>query len=496
MSRIVVLDKELCNTKKCSLECQKVCPVNRKGDECIKIEKTAVVNESLCIGCSICTKKCPFSALSVVNLPEELKEEPIIQFGKNSFRLFRLPIPVKGVVGLLGPNGTGKTTALKILSGQLKPSVEWKDLIKMHRGSELQDYLERLADREIECAYKPQILAKAEKVEDSALIKKLELENCLGRKAEELSGGELQRLAIAATIEKEADIYYFDEPSSFLDVRQRLNVAKAIRELAENKFVVAVEHDLATLDFLADRIHIFYGTPSVYGIVSKPYVVRNGINTFLGGYIKEDNVRIRDPVVFQRGFEKILKRDMLVSFSHLHKSYGSFELKIEKGEIYSGEVLGILGPNGIGKTTFAKMLAGIVDFEGSIDRKIKISYKPQYLEAKFGGKVREIVSDAFLINQLNLEKLLEKNVKNLSGGELQRVAIALCLSQSADLYLLDEPSAYMDVDQRLAVAKLIQNLPGCRSHRPRPSVPQLPLGQGNAILRLAWKARKSRDAFR
>jgi ATP-binding cassette subfamily E protein 1 len=221
-----------------------------------------------------------------------------------------------------------------------------------------------------------------------------------------------------------------------------------------------VEHDLATLDFMADRVHIFYGEPGVFGVASKPYIVKKGINSFLNGYVAEDNMKIREKTVFEEvepGRAK--KKATLTSFENIHKSYDGFDLKIKEGELYKHEALGVFGPNALGKTTFAKILAGEIPFTGSISDKIRISYKPQYISSDFEGKVSEMlgkVNDDIIL-KLGLDKLMEKIVKNLSGGELQRVAIALCLSKEADLYLLDEPSAFLDVDQRLVVAKLIKS---------------------------------------
>jgi ATP-binding cassette subfamily E protein 1 len=115
-----------------------------------------------------------------------------------------------------------------------------------------------------------------------------------------LSGGELQRLAVAATMCREADVYLFDEPSSYLDVKQRLVVAKAIRSLkADQKIIIVAEHDLAIIDYLSDQICIFYGEPAVYGIVSNVHGVRTGINIYLEGYIRDENVRFRkEAIVF------------------------------------------------------------------------------------------------------------------------------------------------------------------------------------------------------
>jgi len=490
--RIAVIDYDLCKPDKCgNFLCARLCPINRDGIECItkkerqegsKKRTVPVIIENACIGCGICVNRCPFHAISIVNTPEQLQEKPIHRFGENGFALFRLPVPAKGVVGLLGPNGCGKSTALRVLSGQLEPNLgsekpAWSDLIKISRGTELQSYLEQMQNKKIRTVLKPQNISMlpavvkgtvGQFVDDKELIAKLELDHCLEQELGELSGGELQRVAIAAALSKDADIYYFDEPMSYLDVRQRFNVAKAIQDLAEKKLVMVIEHDLATLDFLADRIHIFYGVPGTYGIVSKPYSTKQGINTFLDGFVKEDNVRIHDPISFdhsvQEGSRK--KRTVFLSFSDIRKNYASFSLSIDQGDIMENEVLGIIGANALGKSTFAKILAGEVEAEGEISKKARISYKPQYLdkEGKFPGTVAEYIDSqeisheqfTLLAKQLDIEPLLEKQMADLSGGELQRVAVIVALSKECDMFLLDEPSAYLDVNQRLAVAKAIR----------------------------------------
>lgn len=500
--RIAVIDRELCKPEKCQLICQRSCPIVRSGEDCILYEagedgkKRIKIDESLCVGCGICTKKCPYGALSVVNLPKQLSEPPVHRFGPNDFALFRLPFPSKNeIVGILGPNGMGKTTALRILAGEVEPNLGEFDsdtplskVSEMFRGTELHGYMNSLESKEIKTSIKPQRVdqipsvfkGKVSKLLESADERKIVndaakdfcIDGLLERDVSELSGGELQRVALIACMAKDADIYYFDEPTSFLDVHQRMETAKLIRKYCENKSVMIVDHDLAALDFMADKIHIFYGVPGVYGIVSKPYGVRLGINTFLDGYIKEENVRFRDePISFLNTsiIDRSVSQKIVVSFDGVKKKFGdSFSLSVNSGKLHEKEVLAVLGPNATGKTTFAKMLAGEIKPDGGdLSESVSISYKPQYIKTEFEGTVRELLSsvksitDSYkveILRPLGLEKLLEKYVSDLSGGELQRVAIAMCLSRDADMYLMDEPSAFLDVEQRLALSKLVNKI--------------------------------------
>ncbi|MDO5844991.1 MAG: ATP-binding cassette domain-containing protein, partial [Methanocorpusculum sp.] len=133
-----------------------------------------------------------------------------------------------------------------------------------------------------------------------------------------------------------------------------------------------------------------------------------------------------------------------------------------------GEVLGIVGANGIGKSTFAKLLAGVeTPDDGNKFDTVTVSYKPQYVTAESSDTVEFTLRQATkkfdssyyqheILEPLGLMQILQSEVKNLSGGELQRVAIALCLSRDADLYILDEPSAHLDVEQRLVTTKVIK----------------------------------------
>ena len=156
---------------------------------------------------------------------------------------------------------------------------------------------------------------------------------------------------------------------------------------------------------------------------------------------------------------------------HLQKTFKGFKLAIEPGDIKRGEIVGILGPNGIGKTTFAKILAGVEETDDKQKLgELTVSYKPQYIAPDYQGTVMELLmsvaKDNFtsswykteIAQPLRLQALMDRNVMELSGGELQKVAIAACLSRKTDLFLLDEPSAYLDVEERLNMAKTLRRV--------------------------------------
>jgi len=489
--RIAIINRDRCQPRKCSKECEYFCPPVRTGDETIVfVDSKPLITENLCVGCGICVRKCPFGAITITNLPEEM-EDPVHRYGQNGFALYGLPVPVNGrVTGILGPNGIGKSTAISILSGILKPNLgkdaSWDDVLQHFAGSILGDYLQRVVDKGVKTSYKPQYVDRIpksysgmvsgllEKTDErgalSDLTSRLGISKLMDREISSLSGGELQRVAIAATAARDADFYFFDEISPYLDIYQRINSARILQSLAKEKAVMVVEHDLALLDLLADNVHLIYGVPGAYGVITRPKGVRVGINQYLRGNLPEENVRFRDTAI---GFEVHAPRiekeiPTLIAYNAFAMQYSSFRLEAEPGIIRRGEVVGILGPNGIGKSTYIKILAGVEKpTSGSFESQLKISYKPQYLKADSDMTVRSLlrsVASNFdssyyqteILKPMGLEPFMDQILTELSGGELQRVAITACLSREADLYLLDEPSAHLDVEQRMLSAKVMR----------------------------------------
>jgi ATP-binding cassette subfamily E protein 1 len=530
MKKVYLVDYDSCNLRFCGRQCIKKCPItlsnarlkpNEKKQEIpIWVQKSTNqvrINDTSCLKCGVCANVCPPRAIYVKNILEEPNElGPTHKYpnvdDKEGFRLYNLPTLISGKVsGLCGPNGIGKTTVLNIISGKLKPNfgnsnlkpnqIQWKDVIKKVKESEMRNHFINLSRNDRKIAYKQQVLRvlfekyqgkkvinilSAENEVSSLFFKKiqdyLDLSAFSDRILEQCSGGELQRFAIASVLIKDADIYIIDEPCTFLDVQKRIKLAQLLRERAkglgtEKKCpILVVEHDLAILDYLSDIVQLFYGVPHQFGIISKPLTTKKGINAYLTGYLMAENIEFREK---EYGFKRSTsgrtwsKAKIFARYGKISKTFESFDLAVNPGTIYASEILGIVGENGCGKSTFAKILAGELqpdlgsEFEGI---QASVSYKPQYITQDSSQNVRDFIIERAqtynfseeilrtLYRPLGVDKLFDLQISTLSGGELQRVFICSCLAKSSDLYILDEPSAYLDVEERIHIGQIIRTI--------------------------------------
>ncbi len=398
------------------------------------------------------------------------------------------------MVGILGPNGMGKTTAFNALSGRLVPNLgdyrgepDWDAVLQSLPRGELRDFLTEVKEGRITVAVKPQNVDRLpqrvqgkvgdllRRVDERGMCNQLAvdlgIDHLMDREISQLSGGELQRMALAATLLRDAEVYFLDEPSSYLDIHERLRIVRIVQRLSEERRVIVIEHDLAVLDVLADLVHIVYGTKGAFGIFTPARATRTAINAYLDGFLPEQNVRIRQkPITFLGHRDrKVETGSPVVKWGGLEKQLGEFHLTAGQGAVHRAEVVGVVGPNGTGKSTMIKILAGEHDYDaGWVSGSAKISYKPQHLDldidgtvqlwldSELGPKWRTGEFNVNVIRALGIDQLLPKRVKRLSGGERQCIAIAVCLGRDADLYLLDEPSAHLDANARMEAAKAIR----------------------------------------
>ena len=314
------------------------------------------------------------------------------------------------------------------------------------------------------------------------ILDHLDIHPIASRTLNQCSGGELQRFAIAMVLVQDADCYLIDEPCTFLDIKKRIQLARLLQERAEGFGeekeypILVVEHDLTILDYLSDMIHLFYGRPHKFGVIANIQTTKAGINSYLNGFLKTENVEFRkNEITFKRSTtaRKWDNAKVFLDYNALTKSFDSFRLDVEAGRIYEGEILVIVGENGTGKSTFAKILAGKLNADDKSNYKDinkYISYKPQYITRDYEGTVKDFIMEysknydfsdnmiKILYRPLGVHKLFDSNVKDLSGGQLQRTYICACLAKRANLYIIDEPSAYLDVEERLHISSLIRSM--------------------------------------
>ncbi|KKN21018.1 hypothetical protein LCGC14_0929680 [marine sediment metagenome] len=535
MKKVYLVDYSRCNLRFCGRQCIKKCPItlsnarlkpNKKKQEIPiwfqKSTKQIKITDERCLKCGICVNVCPAKAIYVKNILEEpLGLIPTHKYPKNNekkqsiegFRLYNLPTLISGkVTGLCGPNGIGKTTVLNIVSGNLKPNfgrtdikseeIQWNSVIKNIKESEMRNHFTAISHGNRKIAYKQQVLRVLfEKYQGKTVLEIINSENdgvspkffqnimdyldihaISERFLEQCSGGELQRFAITLVLIKKADIYVIDEPCTFLDVKKRIKLAQLFRARAQGFGgeepcpVLVVEHDLAILDYISDIIQLFYGEPHQFGIISRPLTTKKGINAYLDGYLKAENIEFRET---KYGFKISFSgrtwsnAKIFTQYGKMSKTLGSFRLDVNPGVIYASEILGIVGENGCGKSTFAKIIAGEYEpDEGSEFDGIPavVSYKPQYITQNTSQSVKDFIIEhaqnynfseemlRVLYRPLGTNELFDKPLSTLSGGELQRVYICACLAKRADLYLLDEPSAYLDVEERIHIGQIIRTL--------------------------------------
>jgi ATP-binding cassette, sub-family E, member 1 len=229
--------------------------------------------------------------------------------------------------------------------------------------------------------------------------------------------------------------------------------------------LIVVEHDLLILDYLTDYLNIFFGAQGAFGAVSGVKTSKEGVNAYLHGFLREENIRIRDKELdFNFTKNAAISGNKIGGWPDFNIKFESgFELDVKAGDIRQNHVVGILGRNGTGKTTFVKALVGEIETsDGKLGLGLDVSYKPQYLFTDDDIIVRDVCFKEKINKKMkslfNLGVLESKKVCELSGGELQRFSVARCLAKNADVYLIDEPSAYLDVEERISVAKAIKEV--------------------------------------
>lgn len=478
-TRVPIIDASRCQPNKCNFECGLACPVNKRGTKCVELvdiedigntRRIARVNESVCIGCGLCAssakKGCPFDAVKMVQIPNELEGEQVHRYGENGFRLYRLPrLRQNTVIGILGRNGIGKSTLVAILKGNIVPpcgSVKSPETCAMLEGISVGRLTTFVKEQKIiEFAKKNRTMRF--NFDLSPLGAFLDMHELDGKTPREMSGGQVQRLMCFLALTSSSDILVFDEPMNHLDVHMRLRMAEAIRSVSHNRTVIVIEHDLTMLDYLADTVHILYGTPGAFGVVSHPMTASHAIRAVFEGYIKVDNMRFRDHIISLSGLDLNEQTELEdcapISLPKTIVHAGSFSCTFLGGFVPSRAALVvIIGENGTGKTTLVKHFASTLGSSIAIMEQLSSSSSDDTLvmDALHNTGTIDSAFRSDILRPLGVEPLFNRHIRELSGGELQRVRITQCLLKDAEITLLDEPSSHLDIEQRVILAKILK----------------------------------------
>jgi energy-coupling factor transport system ATP-binding protein len=296
----------------------------------------------------------------------------------------------------------------------------------------------------------------AKEIENSlqSIAEKFHIEDLLERNIATLSGGEKQKIALLSILLMNPQVLLLDEPTAFLDEVSALDFITAFYKIFEDKTILIVEHNLHYLqNQITTNLHI-----NEHGKIS---------------YRKLEDVKWRAE------FAKIAVKNQQKPLWQMKQLAFTYEknkhlLSIHNFTVYENEILGIMGKNGSGKTTFIKILAGLIrNFEGELlfrtKKQNKITSKILFKEISllfqnpenhflFSNVKKEVQDNYKILSLFGLSHLAEKNPFNLSEGEKRRLSLAIQFSLKRNIFLMDEPTFGQDPENRANLLNMIQTI--------------------------------------
>ncbi|XP_074348354.1 ABC transporter E family member 2-like isoform X1 [Apium graveolens] len=417
--------------------------------------------------------------------PKYLDENTIIhRYSPGEYKLYGLPVPkLNQVLGLVGSSLIGKSVVFDIFSRKVIPNLgrpenppTWEEIFEYLKGSNdnMYNYFTRLVQDQVKvCVTQDSKIfarrglrgivgelldSRDETGMKAKICSELGLNQILERNLVHMSSGEFQRFSIGLVAIQKAGVYIFEQPSNFLDVKQRHKAAQVIRSLSRpDSYVMVADNDLSVLGYVSDYICCLYGLRGAYGVVSLPLSVREGINVFLNGFVQIGNSE-ESPAYEVKKASNVHAEELepvaRYKYPSISITRGSFKLKLNEGEFTANQITVILGENGTGKSTFIQMLAGFLKPDTVVGSAIQmpkfcVSYKAQKIKPYFPLSVRDLLNQNFfdacqdpefmlyVLEPLGIIDLMKRRVIDFIRGQVQRLALCLCLGKHADLFLIE-----------------------------------------------------------
>lgn len=399
---------------------------------------------------------------------------------------------------LCGRSGCGKTTLIRLINGLIPSfysgelsgsvlingkSVQATPLYQLaeHIGSVFQNPRSQFfnVDTDSEMVFGMENLAwTREKMTERLIetIRDLQIETLSGRRVAALSGGEKQKVAFASIYALSPDIYLLDEPSSNLDTAAIESLRKIVVLLKkQGKTIVIAEHRIHYLKDIADRILYMENGKIQQSLTSGQVCNISEADRCNMGLRTMDLSHICIPDRVRKYEKPILEIQNLCLAHHDHTVLAGVSLCAAPGEI-----IGIIGHNGAGKSTFSRALCGlhretagtvtwngkILSAKGRLQHCYMVMQEVGYQlfadtvekECCFGIQSPDYGAAEQAMEQLGIWEYRDVHPSTLSGGQKQRAAVAVSMVCRRDLLLFDEPTSGLDYDSMVNVSRLFQTL--------------------------------------
>lgn len=306
--------------------------------------------------------------------------------------------------------------------------------------------------------------------------KELHLESLMNKNIFNLSGGEKQKIAIASIYALNPEIFILDEPSSSLDIKSMKELSLTIKKLKSlGKTIIIAEHRLWYLKDIIDRA-IYLEDGKIIREYSMEEIQNLDEEERLKTGLRHTELRSAN---FNRKSNSLRKVPELEINDLLYKRNKQTVFKVDRLKFESGNIVGIVGNNGIGKSTFARIVCGLgKQSSGTIcknNRKLcskervrnsllvmqeinnQLFTDTVYDEISLTSDIDDDNKINIYMEDMQIEKLKQKNPHTLSGGQKQRVVILAALLSNKNLLFFDEPTSGLDYASMKVVAENIKN---------------------------------------